>query len=86
MTSDAKVGLLLGLVFIVIIAFLINGLPNLLAESEDGRMTTVPSANASMVLNHQAEQAVRTLADMGIGDNLQPRQVDVAGDPRFAVR
>ncbi len=28
MTADAKIGLLLGLVFIVIIAFLVNGLPN----------------------------------------------------------
>jgi hypothetical protein len=30
MTADAKVGLLLGLVFIVLIAFLINGLPGFL--------------------------------------------------------
>jgi nucleoid-associated protein YgaU len=29
MTSDAKIGLLLGLVFIFVIAFIINGLPNL---------------------------------------------------------
>ena len=29
MTSDAKIGLLLGLVFIFVIAFVINGLPNL---------------------------------------------------------
>jgi len=29
MTSDAKVGLLLGLIFIFVIAFIINGLPNL---------------------------------------------------------
>ena len=28
MTTDAKIGLLLGLVFIVIIAFVINGLPS----------------------------------------------------------
>ena len=28
MTSDAKIGLLLGLVFIFVIAFIINGLPN----------------------------------------------------------
>lgn len=27
MTSDAKIGLLLGLVFIFVIAFIINGLP-----------------------------------------------------------
>jgi nucleoid-associated protein YgaU len=34
MTADAKVGLLLGLVFIVIIAFLVNGLPNYFKRSE----------------------------------------------------
>ncbi|MBE0537064.1 MAG: LysM peptidoglycan-binding domain-containing protein [Phycisphaerae bacterium] len=34
MTADAKVGLLLGLVFIVIIAFLVNGLPNVFHGSE----------------------------------------------------
>ena len=40
MTADAKVGLLLGLVFIVIIAFLINGLPKVL---EGGTMETLNS-------------------------------------------
>lgn len=84
MTSDAKVGLLLGLVFIVIIAFLINGLPNLLTDSDGDRITTITSANASMVLDEQADQAVKALTDMGIDDNLQPRQVDVADDPRFS--
>ena len=34
MTADAKIGLLLGLVFIVIIAFLINGLPNFFKSEE----------------------------------------------------
>ena len=29
MTSDAKIGLLLGLIFIFVIAFVINGLPSL---------------------------------------------------------
>ena len=32
MTADAKVGLLLGLFFIVIIAFLVNGLPGFIQE------------------------------------------------------
>lgn len=34
MTADAKVGLLLGLVFIVIIAFIVNGLPDFFKQSE----------------------------------------------------
>jgi nucleoid-associated protein YgaU len=34
MTADAKVGLLLGLFFIVVIAFLVNGLPNFIQEEK----------------------------------------------------
>lgn len=40
MTSDAKIGLLLGLVFIFIIAFLINGLPNFSRSSNNNELTT----------------------------------------------
>ncbi len=40
MTSDAKVGLLLGLVFIFIIAFLINGLPGLHHKDDGNKLTT----------------------------------------------
>ena len=36
MTSDAKIGLLLGLVFIFVIAFIINGLPNLRPQQATG--------------------------------------------------
>jgi len=39
MTSDAKIGLLLGLVFIFIIAFVINGLPRLRHEPESNQLT-----------------------------------------------
>jgi len=40
MTSDAKIGLLLGLVFIFIIAFLINGLPSFLNNTNNNELTT----------------------------------------------
>ena len=39
MTSDAKIGLLLGLVFIFIIAFLINGLPNFHKDTNHNALT-----------------------------------------------
>jgi len=39
MTSDAKIGLLLGLVFIFIIAFLINGLPNFSKGADNNELT-----------------------------------------------
>ena len=40
MTTDAKVGLLLGLVFIFIIAFVIRGLPNLNSGKDSNELTT----------------------------------------------
>ncbi len=40
MTSDAKIGLLLGLVFIFIIAFIINGLPSLRGDGNNNELTT----------------------------------------------
>lgn len=50
MTSDAKVGLLLGLAFIFIIAFIINGLPGLSQDSHNNTLTAemVDSGNKSL--------------------------------------
>jgi LysM repeat protein len=39
MTSDTKIGLLLGLIFIFVIAFLINGLPSLKASAHGNELT-----------------------------------------------
>jgi nucleoid-associated protein YgaU len=40
MTSDAKIGLLLGLVFIFIIAFIINGVPSFSKDNNNNELTT----------------------------------------------
>ncbi len=40
MTSDAKIGLLLGLVFIFVIAFVINGLPSFREATNNSELTT----------------------------------------------
>lgn len=40
MTSDAKIGLLLGLVFIFVIAFVINGLPSFKNATNNSELTT----------------------------------------------
>lgn len=40
MSSDAKIGLLLGLVFIFVIAFIINGLPSFRGEKDSNELTT----------------------------------------------
>ena len=50
MTSDAKIGLLLGLVFIFVIAFVINGLPSLRPPTV-GRAEVTPSAGENFAVD-----------------------------------
>ena len=54
MTADAKVGLLLGLFFIVIIAFLVNGLPNFIHENDTSTtsVSIVTRTGQDMVLDN----------------------------------
>ncbi len=60
MTADAKVGLLLGLVFIVLIAFLINGLPGFL--NPPSKLNVLPQdPKDNLVLTAQAEKAVKAM-------------------------
>ena len=44
MTSDAKVGLLLGLFFIFVIAFIINGLPRFRSDTNTNELTTMANS------------------------------------------
>lgn len=44
MTSDAKIGLLLGLFFIFVIAFIINGLPRFRSETNNNELTTMANS------------------------------------------
>lgn len=75
MTSDAKIGLLLGLVFIFIIAFVINGLPrfrnttngselttNMVSSQNDTHPIGSMERNAPGVFNWTAEPAEETVA------------------------
>ncbi len=64
MTSDAKIGLLLGLAFIAVIAFLINGLPDMYKEAQANETISnsiTADGNLSLLLDHKAEQAVETI-------------------------
>jgi nucleoid-associated protein YgaU len=61
MTADAKVGLLLGLVFIVLIAFLINGLPGFLNPPSKLNVSPQDPTKDSLVLTSQAEKAVKAM-------------------------
>lgn len=59
MTSDAKIGLLLGLVFIFVIAFVINGLPRFRSATNGSEMTTnmVSSQNNTQPIGTRERQA-----------------------------
>lgn len=65
MTADAKVGLLLGLFFIALIAFLINGLPSMLqsAGPEEVVKTTAIMAPSGpdLVIDHRVTDTARGL-------------------------
>lgn len=59
MTSDAKVGLLLGLVFIFIIAFVLNGLPRFRNAANNSELTTnmVNSQNDTLGIGTRERKA-----------------------------
>lgn len=59
MTSDAKIGLLLGLVFIFVIAFVINGLPRFRSTSNGSELTTnmVSSQNDPLGIGDREREA-----------------------------
>lgn len=68
MTSDAKIGLLLGLVFIFIIAFLINGLPNSDKSANNNELTT----NMAGLQNNPPGLAARERKAQQIFNRTQP--------------
>lgn len=63
MTADAKVGLLLGLFFIVIIAFLVNGLPNFIQEKDTSTtsVSIITPTGQDMELDNTASEAAHRL-------------------------
>lgn len=60
MTSDAKIGLLLGLVFIFMIAFLINGLPRFRNDTNNNELTTamVSSQNNALGIGTREREVI----------------------------
>ncbi len=78
MTADAKVGLLLGLFFIVIIAFLVNGLPNFIREENTSppNASIIAPTGQDMVLDNSASEAVHRLHPRRVADQrtTQPPQ------------
>lgn len=85
MTADAKVGLLLGLVFIVIIAFLVNGLPNFLqsATPEGVVVNTITQAPApDLVIDDRVMDTARQLQPQTPLRQTEPPQDVVLLNPR----
>ncbi len=74
MTSDHKIGLLLGLVFIFVIAFLINGLPSLKASAHGNELTY-------NMVNYQAEKPGLATRERQIGHSMESPEHSSAQTP-----
>lgn len=61
MTSDAKVGLLLGLFFIFVIAFIINGLPRFRSDTNGNELTTMANSPNDSYIGSNERKAQETL-------------------------
>ena len=89
MTSDAKIGLLLGLVFIFIIAFIINGLPNFTHDSNNNKLTTdmVDAQNSPAGLAAKERKIRREIINQTESTNKQPlHQVPTASTTNQDIR
>jgi nucleoid-associated protein YgaU len=88
MTADAKVGLLLGLFFIVVIAFLVNGLPNFIEEekpSPPGAAIITPTG-PDMPLDNRVSDAVHRLYPPRVpARTKEPAKVEIVSDVPPAI-
>jgi nucleoid-associated protein YgaU len=90
MTSDAKIGLLLGLVFIFVIAFIINGLPGLHHKDDGNKLTTnmVGLQNSQSGLGANERKVVLEPAPSGLpagGDTQSTEGAAGSTDARFTM-
>ena len=88
MTSDAKIGLLLGLVFIFIIAFIINGLPRFRSNTNNNELTTnmVNSQNDSMGIAAKERKAQEVFNRAERAKRKRAGKVPVASKNEGSVR
>jgi len=88
MTSDAKIGLLLGLVFIFIIAFIINGLPRFRSNMNNNELTTntVNLQNDSMGIAAKERKAQGLFERVGRLTQERVDEVPVVSKNEGAVR
>jgi nucleoid-associated protein YgaU len=83
MTSDAKVGLLLGLVFIFVIAFIINGLPSFYQSTNSSELTTnmVNSQSQQIGIASNERKVYREVIDRTQLPRPVVAQAEAADDP-----
>ncbi len=78
MTVDGKIGLLLGLLFIVVIAFLINGPSGFLKGDKPVIETSVPAPSGkSIVIDQAVAEVARELDPMPLRETQAPQEVCV---------
>ncbi len=89
MTSDAKIGLLLGLVFIFIIAFIVNGLPSLRTETSGGELQNsvlLSSQNDRAAIGVNERKAEAVLGGPGAPGKERAEAVEPAGGDDQQIR
>ncbi len=82
MTSDAKIGLLLGLVFIFIIAFIINGLPSFRHKTNSNELTTNMTTfdDGQLGIGIKERKTQETLNRMELDEKLQSQDIQASAD------
>ncbi|UCG48121.1 MAG: LysM peptidoglycan-binding domain-containing protein [Phycisphaerales bacterium] len=91
MTSDAKIGLLLGLVFIFIIAFIVNGLPSLRTETSGGELQNsvlLSSQNDRAAIGVNERKAEAILEEPGAPgqESVKPAEPGAADDQKIRFK
>ena len=86
MTADAKVGLLLGLFFIVVIAFLVNGLPNFIRqENPTAEAVTIKTpTQPDMPLDNAVPDVFRLYRDRTARPTAELPQQETVSETRLA--
>lgn len=88
MTSDAKIGLLLGLVFIFVIAFIINGLPNFGSRAQNAEAAPVMTDHlglADQARNAQERLDWTSLLEQDGTDHVVASEEPSVGAPDMVV-
>jgi nucleoid-associated protein YgaU len=82
MTSDAKIGLLLGLVFIFIIAFIINGLPSFRHKAKSSELTTNMTTfdDGQLGIGTKERKTQEALNRMELDEKLPSQDIQASAD------